>query len=171
MDAVSKLEQMIRKELDNELLWHATSSAAFKEILADGFLRPTPLDKPTWHVQGHACQSLGAVALFDFAALRNPDNAFCVMKSEGLLTRYKPTIIIGIARTGKVITYPETRDLANSPQIHGPIPYVEVCRVGPIPVSDFRSYYIFSASPWHFEKHSDFEIHKVQQALDAYQSK
>jgi hypothetical protein len=125
-------------DLRNGMLWHCTSLGAFRLIRADGFIRPTQGRRSRWGNRPYACQTLGAICLFDFTT----ESEERIMESSDrwrqFLSEHSPlTVLLGLSRCrlpGRLVPYPENRDITPKDS-SGPIPWVEVCHCGPIPLS------------------------------------
>ena len=60
-------------------------------------------------------------------------------------------MILGLKRDrllGKLIPYPENRDITNQLKCGGPIPWVEVCHCGQIPISTITCYLLVCAADY-----------------------
>lgn len=125
-------------ELRNGLLWHCTSPQAFRQITADGFLKPVEGNASRWGSRPYACQTLGAICLFDFTSESEERVLDTANRWQQFVGAERPaTVILGMEGgrlPGRLVRYPETRD-ATPRNSGGPIPWVEVCHVGRIPVS------------------------------------
>jgi hypothetical protein len=137
------------RELRNGLFWHCTSPAEYLQIRACGFIKPNPSPNGKYGTRPSACQELGGVSLFDFTTesearvLDTPD------KWRQFLRCAKPlTVILGLKPDrllGRLVTYPENRDITSSLNCGGPIPWVEVCHCGQIPISAVTCYLLVCA--------------------------
>lgn len=124
--------------LRSRVLWHSTSLSNYRSIIAEGVIRPTSGTTSRWGNRPYACQVLGAVCLFDFAT---PTEDLVLEISDrwsGFLGSVDPvTVLIGLTPgrlPGRLIRYPENRDITPEDSC-GPIPQVEVCHVGEIPIA------------------------------------
>jgi len=126
------------------MLWHCTSALEFRQIKADGLIKPSDGS----HKWGrHACQQNGAVPLFDFTtptldAIFEED---MLLKWPQFLGCAKPlTVVLGLARArlpGDLIPYPKNKE-GNNGNI---IPWVEVCHRGAIPFAAIARYLLVCA--------------------------
>ncbi|MFT5028634.1 MAG: hypothetical protein ACI9VS_001062 [Candidatus Binatia bacterium] len=130
-------------QLRNGLLWHRTNPAAFRQIREDGFLRPLKGTTSRWGNRPYACQTLGAICLFDFTTEPEKRVLETANRWQQFMGDEQPvTIVMGMEAAnlpGRLVRYPETRDGTPSDS-GGPIPWVEVCHVGEIPISAVVSY-------------------------------
>lgn len=121
-------------------LWHCTSPAEYRQIRAEGAIKPNDGRVKKWGDCKYACQELGAVSLFDFGTHPEVKVLNQQMKWIDFLRLTGPfTVIIGLdrARTpGKLIPYPENKKGTSGTVI----PWVEVCHCGPIPLSAATKY-------------------------------
>lgn len=126
------------RELRNGLLWHCTNVARFRLILADGLLRPVEGLANRWGNRPYACQTLGAICLFDFTTESEERVLGAANRWWQFVCSERPvTVILGMDKRdlpGKLVRYPENRDITPSSST-GPIPWVEVCHTGCIPLS------------------------------------
>lgn len=163
-------------ELRNAMLWHVTSPEALRAIRSDGFIRPlSPGDRNRWNGdRPYACQTLGAVCLFDFTSYSVQQVLSSVDRWGGFLVSCTPvTVAIGMnlnALPGRIVRYPENRDTTPKDS-GGPIPWVEVCHVGLIPASAIAAYLLVcSVEHTRFERFSETmtqkELDKVTRAFD-----
>lgn len=124
--------------LRKKFLWHCTSASAFRKIYNDGFIRPIEGTSNRWSNRPYACQTLGAVCLFDFSTDSEQRVLAVADRWWQFIGCEKPvTVIIGLDENklpGRLVRYPENRDTTPE-ESSGPIPWVEVCHVGPIPIS------------------------------------
>jgi hypothetical protein len=135
-------------ELRKKLLWHCTSVLAFRKISSDGFIRPIEGTSNRWGNRPYACQTLGAVCLFDFSKESEQKVLGVADRWQQFIGSEKPvTILIGFEEsrlTGRLVRYPENRNTTPE-ESSGPIPIVEVCHVGPIPTSAIVSHLLVCA--------------------------
>ena len=126
------------------MLWHCTSALEFRQIKADGLIKPSDGS----HKWGrHACQQNGAVPLFDFTT-PTLDIIFedhMLQKWPQFLGCAKPlTMVLGLDKAqlpGELIPYPRNKE-GNNGNI---IPWVEVCHRGAIPFSAIARYLLICA--------------------------
>lgn len=130
------------KELRNGLLWHCTCPKRFHQIRADGFIKPNDGRMKNLGTRPQACQQFGAISLFDFTTEAEARILQVADKWHSFLGYASPlTVIIGMPEQqlpGKLVRYPENRD--RTPDAIGPIPWVEVCHCGSIPVPAIAKY-------------------------------
>jgi hypothetical protein len=162
-------EHPLLQALRNGLLWHCTSAKSFRQIHSDGFLNPVTGTTNRWGKRAYGCQSLGGICLFDFTSQPMDRILESANKWAPFVVREKPfTVIVGMDRQqlpGKLVPYPENRDISPN-NSSGPIPWVEVCHCGPIPVSAFTSHVLVCGRDW-----SQFSGHQRldEQTLAKYQ--
>ncbi len=120
--------------LRNGLLWHRTSTKEYRQIRADGFIKPNDGRVNRWGGQ-YACQQLGGISLFDFTTHPEPLILGEAIKWQQFLGDAGPvTVILGVDKNrlqSRVIPYPANKEGTTG----NVIPWVEVCHCGPISVS------------------------------------
>jgi len=145
-------------ELRKKLLWHCTSAMNFRKICGDGFIRPIEGTSNRWSNRPYACQTLGAVCLFDFTTESSEKVLSAANRWQQFVGSEKPaTVLLGLDERklpGRIVRYPENRDTTPE-ESSGPIPWVEVCHVGPIPVSAVVSHLLVCAAD--YSKYSTHE--------------
>lgn len=121
-------------ELRNGLLWHRTSPAEYRQILAEGFIKPNDGRINRWGGK-YACQQLGGISLFDFTTQSESLVLGEYIKWRQFLGDARPvTVLMGFDRNklpGRLIPYPENKNGTTG----NVIPYVEICHCGSIPVA------------------------------------
>jgi hypothetical protein len=132
------------RELRNGLLWHRTSATDYRQIRAEGFIKPNDGRVNRWGGP-YACQQLGGVSLFDFSS--QPEDLIFgeVHKWRPFLGNAGPvTVFLGLEKgrlPGKLSPYPENKEGTTG----NVIPWVEVCHCGAIPISAATSYLLVCA--------------------------
>jgi len=132
------------RELRNGLLWHRTSTTDYRQIRADGLIKPNDGRVDRWGGK-YACQQLGGVSLFDFTS--QPEDLIFgeVHKWSPFLSHSGPvTVLLGLEKSklpGRLTPYPENKEGTTG----NVIPYVEVCHCGAIPISAAISYLLVCA--------------------------
>ena len=148
------------RELRNGLLWHCTSPEEYLQIRACGFIKPNNSLGGKYGRLRSACQALDGVSLFDFTTEPETLVLGTADKWQQFLGCAKPhTIILGLKRDnmlGKVVPYPKNRDITNSLNCSGPIPWVEVCHCGQIQISSIAFYLLVYA--FDYNQFKKFEI-------------
>src|SRR5688572_4747374 len=87
------------EELRKRVLWHCTSAMAFRQISVEGHICPIEGTSNRWSNRPYACQTLGAVCLFDFAT-ESPEKVLSVAdRWQPFVGRERPvTVILGFDR-------------------------------------------------------------------------
>jgi hypothetical protein len=136
------------RELRNGMLWHCTSPKEFLQIQTDGFIKPNDGQVGKYGTRRSACQELQAISLFDFTTQSAERVLGAADKWQQFLGCARPlTIVVGFARPGlpgRLVAYPENRGITPC-ECSGPIPWVEVCHCGSIPVSAIASHLLVCA--------------------------
>jgi hypothetical protein len=127
--------------LRNGLMWHRTGSREYRQIVADGEIRPNDGRVNRWS-RPYACQELGGISLFDFTTECEERVLREAIKWRQFLGDGRPvTVLLGFKSSmlpGQLVRYP-----ANKKGTKGNvIPWVEVCHRGPIPVTAITSYVV-----------------------------
>ena len=126
-------------ELRNGLLWHRTGTKEYRQIRADGFIKPNDGRVNRWGGP-YACQQLGGLSLFDFTTQSESKVLGEVVKWRQFLGDVGPvTVLLGLDMSrlvGRLVPYPNNKEGTTG----NVIPWVEVCHCGPIPVSAVVSY-------------------------------
>lgn len=152
---ISQSDQLF-KILRTDLLWHCTSPDAYRSILRGGAILPAQGSKSRWGNRPYACQTLGAVCLFDFFAPAEEKVLKTINRWSQFIVSSSPvTVIVGVSPDrlpGRLVRHPENRD-TTSDDSSVPIPYVEVCHVGAIPVSAFETHLLVCS-----EHHRRFRV-------------
>ena len=134
------------RELRNGLLWHCTSPEEYFQIRTCGFIKPNKSPDGKYGRLPSACQALDGVSLFDFTSESEARVLDTPHKWQQFLGCAEPlTVILGLKRDrlhGRLVTYPENRDITRSLRCSDPIPCVEVCHCGQIPISAITCYLI-----------------------------
>jgi len=143
-------EHPLFRELRNGLLWHCTSPEEYLQIQTCGFIKPNRNPVGTYGKQPSACQALDGVPLFDFTTESETRVLDTHHKWQQFLGCARPlTVILGLNRSrllGRIVSYPELRDTTSSLKCSGPIPWVEVCHCGEIPISAIDCYLLVCAA-------------------------
>jgi hypothetical protein len=138
------------RELRCGLLWHCTSPEELFQIQACGFIKPNKSQIGKYGALRSACQALDGVSLFDFTTEPETRVLDTPFKWQQFLRCAKPlTVILGMEPcrlTGKLVRYPENRDITSSLKCSGPIPWVEVCHRGQISISSITRYLLVCAA-------------------------
>jgi hypothetical protein len=149
------------RELRNGLLWHCTGPKEFLQIQADRFIKPNDGPVGKYGPRRSACQELKAISLFDFTTHSEARVLETADRWRQFLGCAEPlTVVVGLARPrlpGRLVAYPENRD-STLDESSGPIPWVEVCHCGPIPVSAIACHLLVCAV--------DYSRFKKLEALD-----
>jgi len=137
------------RKLKGGLLWHCTKVSNYHQIVASGSILPLlPEQQNRWGSRRYACQTINAVCLFDFHTAPEALVLQAADRWQQFLFLDSPlTVLIGLDErrlSGRLVRYPENRDTTPKDSC-GPIPYVEVCHVGPIPVSSFAAHILVCA--------------------------
>ncbi len=161
------------RELRNGLLWHCTSPKEYFEIRACGFIKPNEAPDGKYGRQPSACQALGGVSLFDFTAQSEAQILEPRDKWQQFLGCAEPlTLILGINRNrlcGRLVAYPEIRDITRPLKCTDPIPWVEVCHQGCIPVSAITSYLLVCAADYRvFKKLQTINKNRLNRTVSEY---
>ena len=140
------------RELRNGLLWHCTSPEEYFQIRTCGFIKPNERPDGKYGRLRSACQALDGVSLFDFTTESEARVLDTPHKWQQFLGCAKPlTVILGLKRDrlpGKLVPYPENRDITSPFKCGGPIPWVEVCHCGQIPISAITCYLLVCAADY-----------------------
>jgi hypothetical protein len=148
---ISNADHPLFRELRNGFLWHCTSPKELLQIRTCGFIKPNNRQIGKYGDSLSACQELNGVSLFDFTTASEEQVLGCAAKWDHFLGCARPlTIIIGFIKDkllGKLISYPENRNLS-SEKSSDPIPWVEVCHCGQIPVSAITCYLLVCATDY-----------------------
>jgi hypothetical protein len=141
------------RELRNGLLWHCTSPEVyFKKIRTCGFIKPNNDPNGTYGRSPSACQAIDGVSLFDFTSESETQILGALDKWQQFLGCAKPlTIILGLKRDQllrNLVPYPENRDRTSKLECSGPIPWVEVCHCGQIPISAITCHLLVCAGDY-----------------------
>jgi hypothetical protein len=147
------------RELRKSFLWHCTSVSEFEQIRRDAFIKPNDGRVQKWGSRLPACQQFDAISLFDFASQSEEKVLSAASRWHQFLACDTPlTIVLGVDRsrvTGKLVAYPENKDRQQSADALGPIPWVEVCHCGPIPMAAVSKYVVIFSGDY-----SLFRVHK-----------
>ena len=127
--------------LRNGHYWHCTGLKEFIKIASDEAIKPNDGSIKRWGK--YACQHLNGVSIFDFTTATEEKIFDHYHKWNQFLGGAEPiTIALGIERSpllGRLVPYPENRDITAPSVIgeivRGPIPIVETCHCGPIPIA------------------------------------
>ena len=148
------------RELRNGLLWHCTSPTEYRQIRVSGFIKPNPSLDGKYGSLPSACQVLDGVSLFDFTTESEARVLDTPHKWQQFLGCAEPlTVILGLKRDqlpGRLLPYPENRDNTISLKCGGPIPWVEVCHRGQIPIAAITCYLLVCADD--YRRFKKFEI-------------
>lgn len=121
------------RELRSEHFWHCTTATIYRQILADGFVKPN--DGSIRKFKEGACEALGGVALFDFHTEPMERVLSEKLNWSGFLNcGGAATVAIGFLAVdlpGKLTRYPDNLNSTGKMAI----PWVEVCHQGSIPLS------------------------------------
>ena len=118
---------------------HGTSTENYRLILSSGEIRWNDGESSFSFPQSPLsnCYDLRAISLFDFETPSTETifDSLSQMKWETVLFRHRPSILLGIRRKdlpGQLIEYAEAKRRCGH---GGIIPHIEVCHIGPIPIS------------------------------------
>jgi len=140
------------RELRNGLLWHCTSPEKFLQIRTCGFIKPNDKPNGTYDKRPAACQALSGVPLFDFTTKSEMQIFETQNIWQQFLRRTEPvTVILGLKQDrlpGRVVQYPELRDITRPLNCTDPIPWVEACHIGQIPISAIACYLLVCAADY-----------------------
>lgn len=158
------------RALRNGLLWHCTSPQEYLQIRTCGFIKPNPSPVGKYGRLPSACQALDGVSLFDFESQPETRVLESRDKWQQFLGCAEPlTIILGLnldRLPGRVVRYPELRDITRPLNCTDPIPWVEVCHCGQIPIFAIARYLLVCAVDYcRFEKLEnlgDTDLHQAE---------
>jgi hypothetical protein len=138
--------------LRNGLLWHCTSPDEHLQIRVCGFIKPNKSPDGKYGRRPSACQALDGVSLFDFTSESEARVLDTPHKWQQFLGCAKPlTVILGLKKDrllANLVSYPENRDITSQLECDGPIPWVEVCHRGQIPISAITCYLLVCAADY-----------------------
>ena len=117
----------------------------------DGFITPNNAQAGKYGKLRSACQELDGVSLFDFTSESTERVLGEAAKWQQFLGCSRPlTVVVGLARhrlPEKLVAYPENRDITPK-ECSGPIPWVEVCHCGPMPISAIARHLLVCAADY-----------------------
>ena len=144
------------RELRSGSLWHCTSPEEYFQIRTCGFIKPNERPDGKYGRLRSACQALDGVSLFDFTTESEARVLDTPHKWQQFLGCAEPlTVILGLKRDrlpGRLVPYPENRDVTSTLECGGPIPWVEVCHCGRIPISAITCYLLVCAADYRLFK-------------------
>ena len=168
---ISDSNHCLFKALKGYIL-HCTSTANYKLICADGYIRPNRGDfSISWEQTVESrVHKIGGISLLDFGLPE--DETFFVTDQENylyawqsILIGHKPSVIIKISRDriyDQIITNEQIKEKIQEGLL---IPFNEVCSLDPIPTSVFEGIVIVKPDLDFVENSSDFLSEEFLESL------